>query len=101
MASALPIGATAVSNGWTLRLGAVPAVPVYDGSDAPGSLVGSVAIPDGLQPGQSVDLDCSRHGTRNVGSWLIKTDVRLSDDTSLADQGIVPLQLPLTTTIAP
>jgi N-acetylmuramoyl-L-alanine amidase len=91
----------AVSNGWSLRLGAVPAVALYDGSPSPGALVGSVAIPDGLQPGQSVDLTVPGTAPATVGSWLLKTDVRLSDNSSLADQGIVPLQLPLTTTIAP
>ena len=89
------------SNGWTLRLGAVPAVMLYDGSGAPGSFVGSVAVPDGLQPGQSVDLVVPGAAPSSAGDWLLKTDVLLSDNSSLADQGIVPLQLPLTTTIAP
>src|SRR4029079_15600979 len=89
------------ANGWTLRLGAVPAVMLYDGSGAAGSLIGSVAVPDGLQPGQSVDLVVPGITPSSAGNWLIKTDVRLGDNTSLADQGIVPLQLPLTTTIGP
>lgn len=74
---------------------------LYDGSGAPGSLVGSIAIPDGLLPGQSVDLLVPGVAPPTAGDWLIKTDVRLADGTSFADQGIVPLQLPLTTTIAP
>lgn len=89
------------SNGWTLRLGAVPWVPLYDGSPAPGNLVGSVAIPNGLQPGQSVDLVVNGVAPPTAGSWWLKTDVRLADNTSLADEGIVALQLALTTTIAP
>ena len=39
------------SAGWQLRLHSVPAVPFYDGSEAIGDPMGSVAIPDGLAPG--------------------------------------------------
>jgi hypothetical protein len=48
-----------------------------------------------------VEIDVSASAPAAAGDWLVKTDIRLSDGTSFADKGIVPLQLPLTTTIAP
>lgn len=89
------------SNGWTLVLGTVPAVQLYDGSGAHGTPVGSIAIPDGLGPGQSVDLDVPVTAPPDAGDWLVKADVRLADDSYLSDAGIVPLQMRLTTTSAP
>ena len=44
------------SDDWTLELRHVPRVPVYDGSGQLGTLIGSLAVPDGLQTGASVDL---------------------------------------------
>ena len=89
------------SHGWTLQLGIVPAVPVYDGSGAYGAPIGSVAVPDGLQPGQSVQLAVAATMPAQPGDWLVKTDVTLSDGSHLSDAGIVPLQVRLATTIAP
>jgi N-acetylmuramoyl-L-alanine amidase len=43
----------ATSSGWVLEARAVPAVPLYDGSGAEGTLLGSARIPDGLGPGAS------------------------------------------------
>jgi N-acetylmuramoyl-L-alanine amidase len=91
----------AVSAGWTLRLGAVSAVPRYDGSGAPGDEIGSVAIPDGLGSGQSVEVDIPARAPGSAGDWLVKTDITLADGASFADAGVAPLQIPLTTTIAP
>ena len=89
------------SDGWTLQLGIVPQVPVYDGSGAYGAPIGSIAVPDGLQAGQSVQLAVDATMPAQPGDWLVKTDITLSDGSRLSDAGIVPLQLPLTTTIAP
>ena len=88
------------AQGWTLRLGAVPAVPLYDGSGAPGQPIGSVDVPDGLQPGQSVDLTVAATAPAQAGSWLVKADIVTSAGSHLSDAGIVALQMPLTTTPA-
>lgn len=89
------------SQGWTLQLGAVAAVPLYDGSGAHGSPVGSIPVPDGMAPGQSVDLEVHGLAPAEAGDWLVKADIRLPDDSYLSEVGIVPLQVPLTATIAP
>lgn len=89
------------SAGWTLRLGAVPTAPLYDGSGEPGTEIGAVAVPDGLAPGASVELDIPAVAPADAGDWLVKADVALADATRLSDHGIVVLQMPLTTTIAP
>lgn len=89
------------SSGWTLRLGAVPAVPVYDGSGQHGAEIGTVAVPDGLAAGASVVLDVNATAPSTAGEWLIKTDVGLDDGRFLLDMGVIALQLPLTTVAAP
>ena len=89
------------SDGWTLKLAAVSAVPLYDGSGAHGSEIGSVAVPDGLQPGQSVDLSVDATAPADVGDWLVKSDVILRNGDYMSDAGVAPLQVALTTTIAP
>jgi hypothetical protein len=76
-------------------------VSLYDGSGVEGAQIGSVTVPDGLAPGASVDLDVPATAPDSAGDWLVKTDIRLPDNTSFADMGIVPLQMPLTTTIGP
>ncbi len=85
------------SSGWRLRLGAVAGVPVYDGSEDPGMAIGSVTVPDGLRPGQSVTLDVPATAPSTTGDWLVKTDIRLADASPLATIGVVSLQAPLTT----
>ncbi len=85
------------SNGWSLQLHNVPRVPVYDGSGQLGTLMGSVAVPDGLQPGASVELDVAASAPSAAGQWLVKSDVRLSDSTYASAAGVVSLQMPLTT----
>jgi len=86
------------SNGWSLQLHSVPAVPLYDGSGALGTLLGSTSVPDGLQPGQSVDVGVSGLAPSAAGDWLIKSDVRLPGGAYASAAGIVSLQTPLTTT---
>lgn len=86
------------SSGWTLELHSVPAVALYDGSGQLGSLMGSVAVPDGVGPGQSVDLTVAAVTPASAGDWLVKSDVQLPDNSYLSTVGVVSLQLPLTTT---
>ncbi len=91
----------ATSAGWTLTLASVPAVPLYDGSGAYGTPIGSAAIPDALAPGESavVTIDAAAPGA--AGSWLVKSDVVLAGGAHLSDAGIAPLQVALATTIGP
>jgi N-acetylmuramoyl-L-alanine amidase len=88
----------ATSDGWTLSLASVPAVPEYDGSGAHGTQIGAVAIPDGVAPGQSIELSVNASAPVDAGDWLVKTDVLLPGGGSLDDSGIAPLQVRLTTT---
>jgi hypothetical protein len=88
------------SNGWELQLRNVAEVPFYDGSGQIGSLMGEVAVPDGLQPGDSVDLEVEVVAPSGAGSWLVKSDVRLAGGAFASASGVVPLQVGLTT-VAP
>ena len=90
----------APSSGWTLQLHSVPAVQLYDGSGQLGDFMGSVAVPDGLQPGASVDLTISGVAPASPGEWLVKSDVRLDDESYASPAGVVSMQMQLTT-IAP
>lgn len=90
----------AVSSGWTVELHNVSAVPVYDGSGRLGAFMGSVAVPDGLQPGASIELTIAATAPAGAGDWFVKTDVRLADNSYASSGGVVSMQLPLTT-IAP
>jgi len=88
------------SDDWTLELRHVPRVPVYDGSGQLGTLIGSLAVPDGLQTGASVDLTIAATAPAGGGNWLVKTEVQLADGSYASPTGVVSMQLPLTT-IAP
>ena len=88
----------APSAGWKLQLHGVPFVPVYDGSGALGSLMGSAVVPDGLQPGQSVNVAVNATAPAAPGDWWVKADVKLADNSYASAAGVVALQLPLTTT---
>jgi N-acetylmuramoyl-L-alanine amidase len=87
------------SSGWQLQLNDVPAVPFYDGSGAVGDPMGSVVIPDGLVPGQSVTLDVPVTAPPTAGAWLVKGDVFIggTDRPYLSQRGVVAIQVPLTT----
>jgi N-acetylmuramoyl-L-alanine amidase len=87
------------SNGWQLELHSVAAVPLYDGSGAVGSLMGSVAIPDGLAPGASTTLTVNATAPSTAGAWLVKADVNIggANRPYLSQRGVVALQVPLTT----
>lgn len=89
------------SSGWTLRLGVVPGAPVYDGSGQHGAEIGEIAVPGGLAPGASVEVDVNATAPSTAGEWLVKADVVLGDGTFLSDMGVVALQLPLATVAAP
>ena len=69
------------------------------GSGAIGDPMGSVAIPDGLLPGQSVTLDVPVTAPPTAGSWLVKGDVFIggTDRPYLSQRGVVAIQVPLTT----
>jgi hypothetical protein len=87
------------SAGWELRLHSVGAVPFYDGSDNIGDPMGSVAIPDGLLPGQSMTLTVHATAPATAGDWLVKGDVLTDavDRPYLSQRGVVAIQVPLTT----
>jgi N-acetylmuramoyl-L-alanine amidase len=87
------------SAGWQLQLHNVAAVPFYDGSEALGDLMGAVAIPDGLAPGQTVTLTVHATAPPTAGAWLVKADVWTPevDRPYLAQRGVVSLQVPLST----
>ena len=84
------------SESWSLQLHSVPRVPVYDGSGQLGTLMGSVSVPDGLQPGASVELDVAASAPPGTGQWLVKSDVRLADNSYASATGVASLQMPLT-----
>ena len=90
----------APTSGWTLQLHNVAAVPLYDGSGQLGSFMAEIAVPDGLQPGASVDLEINANAPAGAGSWLVKADVRLSGGDYASTSGVAPLQVGLTT-VAP
>ena len=87
------------SAGWQLQLHDVPAVPFYDGSEAIGDPMGSVAIPDGLAPGQTTTLTVHALAPPTAGAWLVKGDVFIGgvDRPYLSQRGVVAIQVPLTT----
>ncbi|MEO6350509.1 MAG: N-acetylmuramoyl-L-alanine amidase, partial [Candidatus Limnocylindrales bacterium] len=87
----------AASNGWMLELRNIESTPLYDGSGTPGALMGSVAVPDGLAPGASVELDVSAVAPSAAGEWLIKSDVRLNGGSYASDEGVVAMQTAMTT----
>ena len=63
--------------------------------------MGSVPIPDGLAPGASLEIDIPATAPASAGDWLAKGDIVLPGGAYLSDVGVVAIQLPLTTTIAP
>lgn len=87
------------SSGWQLQLHDVPAVPLYDGSEAVGDPMGSTAIPDGLLPGASTTLTVHATAPPTGGQWLVKADVFIggAERPFLSQRGVVALQVPLAT----
>jgi len=88
----------ATSAGWVVEARVVPAVPLYDGSPAPGTLLASVPFPDGIAPGAQAVLHLDGVPLpAEAGDWLVKLDVRLPSGKTLGWHGVVGPQLPLTT----
>lgn len=88
----------ATSSGWVLEARAVPAVPLYDGSGAQGTLLAAVQIPDGLLPGASTSVQLEDVPLpAEAGDWLVKLDVRLPGGGTLGRHGVVGPQLALRT----
>ncbi|MCY7417997.1 MAG: N-acetylmuramoyl-L-alanine amidase, partial [Chloroflexi bacterium] len=86
------------SASWRLEGRLVPRVPVLDGSRALGRLAGSVAIPDGLAPGDALDLELPITLPATAGDWLLKLDVVLPSGARLSARGVVQPQMVITTT---
>ncbi len=87
------------SAGWRLVARVARKVPRYDGRPRRGTIVARTRIPDGLAPGQSLDVvldDIPVPGRK--GEWLLKFDVRLPGGGDLSRHGVVGPQLRLTTT---
>lgn len=89
------------SAGWRLTARVVKKVPRYDGRPRHGAVVASVNVPDGLAPGESIDvvLPGIPMPARN-GAWLVKLDVRLPGNDHLSRHGVVGPQLRVDT-VAP
>ncbi len=60
--------------------------------------MGSVAVPDGLQPGAWVEHTVNALAPATAGDWLVAADARLADSNYASTPGVVSLQIPLTTT---
>lgn len=81
------------SRGWRLVARVVRSVPRYDGRPRRGRIVASARVPDGLGPGDIVDV--SLPGIKlpsRRGDWLVKFDVRLPRS-DLSRHGVVGPQL--------
>jgi len=88
------------SSGWRIQARLVRRVPVLDGSGARGTLVGSIALPDGIGPGQAVDVQVPFTMPASVHRWLLKLDIVRSAG-RLSDEGVAQPQLPIATVTAP
>jgi N-acetylmuramoyl-L-alanine amidase len=87
------------ASGWRLQARYVPAVTLYDGSPARGTLLGSVAVPT-LARGARSTLNLAVPAPP-AGDWLVKFDIVRGDGSRLSDLGSPVLQLPLTVGAAP
>jgi N-acetylmuramoyl-L-alanine amidase len=82
------------SSGWRLVARVVKKVPRYDGRPRRGTVVASKQLPDGLAPGESVELTLSGIKLPSTqGEWLLKLDVRFGTSNSLSKHGVVGPQL--------
>ncbi len=86
------------SSGWKLVARVVPKVARYDGRPRRGRIVAKVAVPDGLGPGQSVEVVMPTVPMPGgVGKWLLKLDVNLPRGQTLSRHGVVGPQLSIRT----
>jgi hypothetical protein len=89
------------SSGWRLVARVVPAVRRYDGRPRRGAVVARTPVPDGLGPGESVELTISDIPMpAAVGTWLVKLDVNLPGGDAMSKHGVVGPQLRVKT-VAP
>ncbi len=89
------------SAGWKLVARVVKQVPRYDGRPRFGDVVAKVPVPDGLAPGQSIEVTLPRIPLpSSSGRWLMKLDVNLPGGDTLARHGVVGPQLRVET-VAP
>jgi N-acetylmuramoyl-L-alanine amidase len=85
------------SAGWILQARIVASVPFYYARPKRGTLVGSVPIPDGLAPGQAVELDLPDLPLPpQSGDWIVLFDVVPGGGRTMADRGVVAAQWRLT-----
>ena len=87
---------TRSSSSWRLEARVVPRVAFYDGSGTPGQLVGTLALPDGIAPGASVDVELGITMPATARQWLLKLDV-VRPTGRLSDRGVVQPQLRIVT----
>jgi N-acetylmuramoyl-L-alanine amidase len=86
------------TSGWRLRARIVKAVFRYDGRPRRGDVVAGGAIPDGIGPGESVEVVFPGvRMPRARRTWLLKLDVDLPGGTHLSDRGVVGPQLRIRT----
>ena len=83
-------------TGWRLEARVARAVPVLDGTGAPGRLVGSVALGAPLAPGRSRELAIRVTMPGEARHWLLKLDL-VRGSTRLAARGTVQPQVRTTT----
>lgn len=89
------------SSGWKLVARVVRKVARYDGRPLRGEVVARVPVPDGLSPGQSVEVTLPGIPLpASNGRWLLKLDVNLPGGDALSRHGVVGPQL-LIDTVAP
>ena len=88
------------SSGWRIEARLVRRVPVLDGSGARGMLVGKLALPDGIAPGQALDVAVPVTMPGSIHRWLLKLDIVRSAG-RLSDRGVAQPQLPIRTVTAP
>jgi N-acetylmuramoyl-L-alanine amidase len=87
------------SSGWVLQLRAVRQAPFHNGSERLGKVIGSKRIPNGLRPGQSVNIVINGTAPKRAGSWFVKAGVRVnaSNRPHLSQRGVVDLHTTLRT----
>lgn len=86
------------SAGWRLLARIVPAVRRYDGRPLRGPVVARLPLPDGLDPGETVEVRFDVPLPATPGTWLVKLDVVLPEGGSLGRHGVVGPQLRVRTT---
>jgi hypothetical protein len=89
------------SSGWRIKARVVRSVLRYDGRPRRGRIAARVAIPDGLAPGESVELTVPDIGMpAKKGTWLVKLDVDLPGGDHMSTHGVVGPQVRVRT-VAP